>query len=399
MTALLIATLLSASSPSAAPPTFETRTVAGKPQAGTLVELNEKRLVLSTSAGRVDLEIEQLVSLVQVGAPRTTELAQVWIELVDGSLLLARQFTAVGGRAKVVLTGERTVELPTAAVATVRFHPPSPALDAEWARVLDVHADGDLLVVRKGDTLDYHKGVLGDVAEAEVQFEVDGERLPVKRSKLGGLAYYHPSAGRLPEVSCRITDASGSRWAARSVRYDGALRWTTAAGVELAGRLADLAKIDFASDRVAYLSDIKPESSTWTPFFRLDKELPLLSQYYALRQDRAADAPALRLGGEEYRKGLALHSRTLVVYRLPDRFTRFKAVAGIDERVHPRGSVHLVIRGDDRVLFEGDVTGADPPRNLDLDVTGVRRLSVLVDFARELNVGDHLLLCEARVIK
>jgi hypothetical protein len=89
----------------------------------------------------------------------------------------------------------------------------------------------------------------------------------------------------------------------------------------------------------------------------------------------------------------------MVVYRLPDRFHRFKAVAGIDDRVHPRGSVHLVIRGDDRVLFEADVAGTDVPRNLDLDVTGVRRLSILVDFARELNVGDQLLLCDARVIK
>jgi hypothetical protein len=58
-----------------------------------------------------------------------------------------------------------------------------------------------------------------------------------------------------------------------------------------------------------------------------------------------------------------------------------------------------VIRGDQRVLFEADVTGTDLPRPLDLDVTGVRRLSILVDFARDLNVGDQLLLCEARVIQ
>jgi hypothetical protein len=394
MTALLIATLLSAS-----PPTFEARTIAGRTQVGMLAELNEKQLGLAGPTGRADLELEQLASLVQVGAPRTAELTQVWIELVDGSLVLAQQYTAAGGKARLILAGGRTIELPTAAVATVRFHPPTPALDAEWTRVLDTRPDGDLLLVRKGDALDYHKGVLLEVGETEVQFEVDGERLPVKRAKLGGLAYYHASAARLPEVICRITETSGSRWAARSVRYDGKLRWTTAAGVEVVGQPADVAKIDFASDRILYLSDAKPESSTWTPFFRLDKDLPLMGQYYALRQDRAADAASLRLGGEEYRKGLALHSRTLAVYRLPDRFSRFKAVAGIDERVHPRGSVHLVIRGDDRVLFEADITGVDPPRALDLDVRGVRRLSILVDFARELNVGDNLLLCEARVIK
>jgi len=237
------------------------------------------------------------------------------------------------------------------------------------------------------------------VTDTQVEFEVDGERLPVKRAKLGGLAYYHPAGAKLPEVICRITDASGSRWAAQSVRLAGELHWTTPAGVAVAAELADVAKIDFASDRIVYLSDLKPESAGWTPFFRLDRDLPLLGQYYAPRQDRTADTLSLRLGGEEYRKGLTLHSRTTVVYRLPDRFRRFKAIVGIDDRVHPRGSVHLVIRGDQRVLFEGEVNGTDPPRMLDLDVTGVRRLSILVDFARDLNVGDQLLLCEARVIQ
>jgi hypothetical protein len=394
MVNLLLAVVLAA-----APPAFEARTIGGKTHEGTIASLSEKQLTLATSAGRVELDREQLVSLAQLGAARLAEAAQVWIELVDGSSVAARQYTASAGRARLLLAGDRTVELPTAAIANVRFHAPSPPLDAEWTRVLDTRPDGDLLLVRKGDALDYHKGVLGDVTHAEVQFEVDGERLPVKRSKLGGLAYYHPQGAKLPEAVCRITDAAGSRWAARSVRLDGKLRWVTPAGVEASDELANVAKIDFSSDRIVYLSDLKAESSAWTPFFRLDKDLPLLNQYYGLRQDRSADAPSLRLGGEEYRKGLALHSRTAVVYRLPDRFHRFKAVAGIDDRVHPRGSVHLVIRGDNRVLFEADLTGTDQPRPLDLDVTGVRRLSILVDFARDLNVGDQLLLCEARVIQ
>jgi hypothetical protein len=394
MLSLLLAIAMTAGSPA-----FEARTIGGKTHAGAIAGLGEKQLTLGTSAGRVELDRSQLASLAQIGAPRSPDTAQVWIELVDGSSVLARQCTVAAGRAKLLLAGERTVELPTSAIATVRFHAPSAALDAEWTRVLDARPNADLLLVRKGDALDYHKGAIGDVTQAEVQFEVDGERLPVKRSKLGGLAYYHAPGARLPEAVCRITDGSGSRWSARSVRLDGKLHWITPAGVEVSDDLAGVARIDFASDRIVYLSDLKPESSAWTPYFLLDKELPLLNQYYSPRQDHSADAQPLRLGGEEYRKGLALFSRTVVVYRLPDQFHRFKALAGIDDRVHPRGSVHLVIRGDQRVLFEADVTGTDLPRPLDLDVTGVRRLSILVDFARDLNVGDQLLLCEARVIQ
>jgi hypothetical protein len=36
---------------------------------------------------------------------------------------------------------------------------------------------------------------------------------------------------------------------------------------------------------------------------------------------------------------------------------------------------------------------------VDLDLQGVRRLAVLADFGQEMDVADHLDLCEARILK
>ena len=36
---------------------------------------------------------------------------------------------------------------------------------------------------------------------------------------------------------------------------------------------------------------------------------------------------------------------------------------------------------------------------LDLDLTGVRRLSIIVDFGESVSTGDYLLLCNARLSK
>jgi hypothetical protein len=59
----------------------------------------------------------------------------------------------------------------------------------------------------------------------------------------------------------------------------------------------------------------------------------------------------------------------------------------------------LVIRGDDKVLLETTLTGAEGPKPLDLDLGGVRRLAILVDFGGEMDAADHLDLCNARIIK
>ena len=48
---------------------------------------------------------------------------------------------------------------------------------------------------------------------------------------------------------------------------------------------------------------------------------------------------------------------------------------------------------------QGDVSGADSARQLELDIVGVRRLAILVDFGKDQDVADHFDLCEAQVIK
>ena len=50
-------------------------------------------------------------------------------------------------------------------------------------------------------------------------------------------------------------------------------------------------------------------------------------------------------------------------------------------------------------LKEDTITGKSEPINLSLDVRGVKRLSLLVDFGDDLDVGDQLNLCDARLVE
>ncbi len=135
------------------------------------------------------------------------------------------------------------------------------------------------------------------------------------------------------------------------------------------------------------------------PYLGPLRQFATRSDLYAPRKDTNLGGGPLELDGRAYSKGLALHSRTELVYRMPGDFRRFQATVGIDDAVRPRGNVHFVLRGDDRVLFESVVAGTDPPKPLDVDISGVRRLSVLVDFGDDLDVADHFDLCEARIVK
>jgi hypothetical protein len=392
---LLICLLLSA----AAPP-FEVQTLDGQTLVGPLVEIAADRLTIDAAGGRKSLEIGQLVSAVsrqKPAAPRPA--AGLVVGLTDGSTIVAERYLVQAARAKIGLADGQTLEAPTNIVRTVQFQHPSAALAAEWSRLAAGAADGDLLVVRREDSLDYHKGVLHDVTDDSVRFELDGEVLPVKRSKIFGIAYRHGVPAGRPEAICRITDANGSQWAAHQLGMTGKLQWTTPAGLTAAQPLDKIVAIDFSAGKIVYLSELKPEDVRWTPYFGPRKPLAAEEQFYAPRFDRNVDGGPLVLAGASYRKGLALHGHTELMYRLPGSFGHFRAVAGIDDAVRPGGKTRLVVRGDDKILLDAVILGDEPPRNIDLELASVRRLTIVVDFPGSLSAGNDLLLCNARLSK
>jgi hypothetical protein len=397
MNAIFLAVLLTSAAPS-----FEASALDGQTTVGTIDALTAERLTIAADKGPRSIPTAKLLTISRsprVGPP--PDAAAVIVELTDGSVMHGTQYVASGDKARVTLTGGEVVDVPTRIVRTVLCgNTDSQSLRSEWAQVAGMKTDADLLVVRSGDALDYHKGVLHDVTKESVRFDLDGEILPVKRSKVYGFVYRRePSAG-LPSAVCRITDTSGSQWPVRSLALAATkLNWTTPAGLSVSQRLENVARIDFSSGKLLYLGDMQAESVAWTPFFAGRELLPTMKRFYAPRIDRGFDSLPLRLGKTEYRKGLAIQSRTELVYRLPERFSRFLAVAGIADAVRPGGKARLVIRGDDKVLFEAGFSGSAPPQPIDLDLSGVRRLTILVDFEAGLNVGSQLLLCNARVVK
>jgi hypothetical protein len=381
-------------------PTFEVQTLDGRIVSGLLTELTADRLIVETVAGKVFLETDKLleVSLKQksvVSGPPPG----VWIELTDGSKIVARQYMVHGDQATITLLNDEVLKTPTRSIRNVRLQHVSEPVFNQWLQISTTKLDGDVLVVRNGDNLDYHQGVLGDVNADVVQFQFDGEDLPVKRAKAYGFIYRHPSDEAPSSPICRFTDTFGSHWQMSKITLEKNLRWTTPAGLELSCSLENIASIDFSLGKVAYLSDLKPESTVWTPFFGTAKSLRSMEQFYAPRQDRNFESGPLQLAGTEYSKGLAIRSRTEMTYRLPGSFSRFKAIAGIDDSVRPHGNVRLAIRGDNNVLLDTSIAGTDEPKTIDLDLTGVRKLIILVDFGNQLGVGDHLDLCNARIIK
>ncbi|HEY2881383.1 MAG TPA: NPCBM/NEW2 domain-containing protein, partial [Pirellulales bacterium] len=380
-----------------------------------------------------------------------------WITLVDGSVLAADKFTVDAADLSTTgLGGVFLAHAKTGAVRAVRFSKPDDPSSLVWPEKVGADAAADLLAVRKKDHVDFLEGRLGEVTDAQVSLKVDGENIPANRTKIDGLIYFHKAGNELPPPLCVVETNSGWRLNAKSISWlaelpPAASGWLKPAAAESSPKAAgtkeagtseaataatnsnvdqtaavtdtaeltsggwlkvvtqsdaevyvpwnSVVRLDVSSGKIVYLSDLDPESVNWTPYLDFGGAAPSLAQFYSLRRNESREHEPLQMGNKTYAKGLSIYSRTAVVYRLPSGMKRFKATVGIDDAVRDSGRAKLEISADGKKLFERAINGKDAPQELDFDIAGAKRLTILVDYGESQDLGDYVDLVDARTLK
>lgn len=389
---------------------------------GELREWTTDGLRVATSAGDQAIRTNQLISLRWQPAGQAAATANKplgLVELIDGALLPIQAVEIKKSQATLNLAipgtpSDQKLSLAIEQIASVRLRPLDPPLAKQWDEILHMNLANDVLAVIKkdGKSIDYVEGVVGNVASDKIEFKLDGEWQRVDRAKIAGIVYYRPDRRLKNEPRATLHGRSGLRVSAtRFELKDSQVELTTAVGAKLSWPVGDLSVADFSAGKLLYLSDIEPASENWVPLVALPAGLNAATQYGLPRRDQSAfggpltltmregDTASAQAASRSFAKGLAIRSRTEMVYRLPAGFQRFVATAGIDPAASTNGKVRLSIQGDDRVLLDTEIAGDEPPHPIQLDIGNVKRLKLVVDYGQNLDTGDWLNLCDARIVK
>jgi hypothetical protein len=411
------AAIISAAPAMAAEPSITARPLEGDSIKGRLIDLGADVIKIAVGPDVRDLAPAKLM-WIEFATPGVPPKPSIWLELVDGSRVSAVTYLAREGKATVGLATGQTIELPTRSIRTVRFQQQSPELALQWREITSSMATGDLIVMRKTSTrtieqgeneprtiteqaLDQLEGTLHEVTADTVRFEIDGDKAAIRREKLEGFVYYQPTRRESAAPRYRLHDAAGSSWALREANLAGnRLSVITVGNVSFELPLTMVAKLDFSVGNVAFLADLVPDSG--------GGEIPVslqpaamsykFSRIFQLRIRPPLGADSFRIGGQRFENGLAVHSPSKLVYRVPEGFKKFYAVAGIDDTIAAAGSFNLVILGDGKELHREKYMPERPREALPLmfDVAGVRRITISLEPADGQDIGDQLDLCEAR---
>jgi hypothetical protein len=376
-------------------------------QSGRWRELTADVMRVETAPGCVaEIPLREVEHLQLTRAADRAETADpaAWLHLADGTVLAVGACEVSSRNVRVTSPHLGEFALPRGQLAAVRFQTADGPLAAAWSGTLSKDRQRDALVVSKREgSLDSLEGTAAGIDAETVRFLVDGEPVAVPRGKVFAVVFARTEPpAEPPRATVRFADGSAVQF--RALAFDGTnLAGELTGATRVAVALTDIESIDFGGENAAWLSALKPRQVEFTPLFDDAAERSL----FQFRADRNLEGRPLRLGGSAFRRGLWIHSKTRLVYRLGGDYRRLQAVAGIDDAVAQRGhgDVHATITarkaGDQTaVLWEADVRAADKPRILDLDVTDAIELEILVDFGGALNnIGDHFVLADAKLLR
>ena len=106
------------------------------------------------------------------------------------------------------------------------------------------------------------------------------------------------------------------------------------------------------------------------------------------------------VGGRWSASGLGMTSRTRMTWPLDGRHRWFCSRVAIDDTAGDSGDVVFRVLVDGRSVWSsGPVRGGRKPRKLGpVDLAGARKLTLVVDYGRRADVGDHAAWLDPRLV-
>lgn len=360
----------------------------------------ESLVKIAATGGPVDMPLVDVAEVRVVrgeggSAAPAAESDQAVFHLADGGALFGRIAASTPSGVTAATRFSSETNLPFAQLSAIRFEADTTtyakAAELFAAAMADRLPGQDVLITREEQDVRSLRGAVTALRPDSGTFTIGGRERTFELTKVFGVVFAR-EAGTTPTAPALLQLADGTTVGGRFLGGDASsVRIAAGFGAEIHAAIDTIESIRFRSDRVVFVSELKPLREAVEG--RLHPTRPP-------QRDRGVTGGPLAAGGRTFSRGLGVCARTTVEYELNGEFETFAAAVGVDDRVGSAGSVVFRVLGDGRVLGEtGTLTGDDDLVELALPVKDVRVLTLLVDFADELDLGDQAVWGQARLIR
>ncbi|MFQ5412835.1 MAG: NPCBM/NEW2 domain-containing protein [Phycisphaerae bacterium] len=383
-----------------------TKTLTEDAVTGRLVTFSIADGLVLGGAGGPDRRIptDDIVRLTAAPTDTATHVAprplpgEITLRLVGGDLLIGR-ITGMNETDEAVFVrtrdlGEVAIPLESL-VAAVRNARSRRALhvgqgpDGATTARQAVRPYEDTIFLANGDTL---TGFVTAIDPDGVVVESARGETTVALRLIAAIHFAAAEPQRLEGKHVILTLLTSGRLTVTSLNWsDDIIRATLRHGPDVLIEAERVAAADVVGGRWEWLSQHQPISYEHTP---------MLSLGWDYARDRNVLGQPIRVRGETFSRGIGVHSRSKLTYDLKGAYRAFVTSLALDDASGPLADVTAVIQVDGQTRFTrngiraGDIVG--PIR---IDVSGAKRIELIVDFGRNGDIQDRFNWIEAALIR
>lgn len=378
----------------------------------TLVLLDGKRIeadvkAIEAATGRITadgleqpLELQGLRSLNRPAQEIKRTAGVYSLRLAGGGELLASSLK-VADEKVAVTTAYGNASLSLEAVRAVIFASDNKAADRPEASdqgkellaaaLAQPPGEKDSLLIVVEGKVQTLSGLVSEWKAGGVTFDWEGQSREIPYSRVYGVVLAQLGPAHDATGECTIATTDGSTITGRVAGLEGGkLAVALAKNVSLSIPWDAVQSVSIKSDRLVYLSDLKPVDAQTRPVVTLPRPW---------QADRGVMGGPLTLGEQKFDKGLGVMSRTQLVFMQPTGFDALAATIGLDASAQGRGNCEFRVLVDGREVFRETMTGKTPPKEIRVPTAGAQRVSLIVEPGEDLDLADHADWCDARFLK
>jgi hypothetical protein len=381
----------------------ELHTLKGEIFKGELADITDKEIVLRQAGKSKSVPLAQILKLDLPTSPHKLEGKYSDVELTDDSLFHCKEWTIKEKQVELKTLAGQTIKLPLAAVANVLNDAQDEKNRKDWSERLARKRRRDVITVKKDETVNAIEGTVGE-ADAEgksLEFQTaSGRKGKLLLANLHGIIFQRQLDPQAPPVVCKLIGSyQDVLMVSGAAKTPSGLAVTTPAGARIEVGLDQVTRLDYTTDKLAFLSRLEPSKVVQTSNFGFVD---------TFRRDKNLDNGTLRIYDESFSIGLSLHAHAELEFDLKGNYREFHALAGIDQAVGGVGGpvvlvIEGVIDGETKELYKKTFTRKEAKDKkagaIDLNIKDVQKLRIIVRTGDMFDNGKHLDLVNAKVQK
>lgn len=262
-------------------------------------------------------------------------------------------------------------------------------------QLADRSDSADTVIVDTPDGEKVVAGIFEGLAQGKLGLNFNGKSRKISVEKINAISLADLGLNMAEGTVVELCDGSVLNGKIVNVN-GGTLTFAVTSNHSLQIPWAVVAVLEVQSDNLVYLSNLDPIAVQQQSIFAPQRNW---------QRDRSIESNPIRLRAPDksspqtYRKGIGTHSYCKLEFANTNKFERFQTIAGIDAETNGRGDCQMSVYADGIKLWSQRITGQTPPEALDVDITGMAKVTLIVEPGEQFDLADHANWADAKFVK